>query len=184
MWIVVTGRLASGKTTVAHAVAPVLGADVVTVSTVMKELSEALGVPSPDRRQLQDLGADLIKGGPRALGELLVAAVGDREVVIVDGLRIVDVALWLRQQFPPGSLRVVYFEARPEVRRARYDGRGVGSDFEQADDHPVERGAEKLRSIADRIVDAEQPLDTVQSELIRLISEWRDEEDSGAGVNN
>ena len=184
MWLVVAGRLASGKTTVARAVAPKIDAAVVTVSTVMKELSAALGVASPDRRELQDLGAALAEGGPHALGELLINAGGGRETVILDGLRAVDVASWLRQQLSPGGLRIVYLDANTDVRRARYEDRGDGAAFGRADDHAVERGAEELRAIADRIIDAERPLDAVQTDVIRSVWEWRHEDGTGGKLTD
>lgn len=169
IWLVVAGRLGSGKTTLARLLAPALDASVLTVSGLICELSASLGVVDPTRQDLQELGEAFLVGGPESLGRLILSATDSSTSVIIDGLRVADVAQWLGRQLPDGTLRVVFLDASPTVRQARCHARGDRDDFYKVDAHPVEVLAERFREMAE-VVDANRSPEEVESDVLSLLT--------------
>lgn len=80
----------------------------------------------------------------RAIGRLRVSPIQ----IVVDGLRWPEDAIYFRERFGDRFCHIDIF-APTDVRRERATQTGRQSDFDSADQHPVESGVEAVGDLAD-----------------------------------
>ena len=142
----ISGPIAAGKTTLAHALEERDFA-YTRFSMVIDDELRARGKPL-NRLHRQELGNEINKTGrQRWLAERTLARVGDAPLVVVDGLRFPDDHAFLAER-AGGSYKHVNIDAREEVRRVRYEGRSSDGSFDAAASSEVEKQVESMRSLA------------------------------------
>lgn len=149
------GAIAVGKTSIADELARQTGGVRVGVRAA---LADILQVDINDRKRLQFGGADLDRRtSGRWLHDYLAANMKPGTVTIVDSVRTV------RQTEPVlagiEDSRLVFLRAEESTRRIRY---GLADDrlkrslsFDDAVSHPTERRVDRLRVLADVVLDTD-----------------------------
>jgi dephospho-CoA kinase len=173
----ISGRIASGKSTVSRLLAERRGWDLVSFGDFVRMTARERGL-STDRRTLQELGSTLLgELGPVGILESARAACNARsEVQVIDGIRHVDVWNAVRGAYHATAL--IYLESQFPQRYHRYRNRhGLAeddfsvSDFASLDQQAIEAGIETLLPHADAIFSADLPLPTLMEEIERFIDE-------------
>ena len=171
--VAMAGPIASGKSTVALGVAAELGGVVISVRQALLEI---LNLTDPTRATLQREGADLDRRTVgRWLSDYLTSSAEQTDcALVVDSLRT------LRQTEPvlahvPGAI-LVYLDASESVRRRRYiqsaltDPMKKRVSFGEAMDHPTERLAYRLASIADITIETDdQTSEETTAEVVQTV---------------
>jgi len=161
--IVVSGRIASGKTTFAEALATRLGFSKTGFGEEVRARARAKGL-ADSREVMQALGAELVVNDP----EEFCRAVLDRggfesgQGMVVDGIRHTEILALLRRIVSPRTVIHVHVDSADEVRHARLQERMRAGeiDLAKADAHSTEvQVSEKLPAIADIRVDGSDELD-------------------------
>ena len=150
--MLLSGRTAAGKTTVAPLLAAALDASVLSVRQALVEMTDA----RLNRADLQRAGADLDR---RTNGRWLVDYLAERtatESLVVDALRT-------RRQTEPvlrdvSGAYLVFLTAHDSTRRLRYKRAGLSdpvkraATFDAAENHPTERNVVELEPLAHLVV--------------------------------
>jgi dephospho-CoA kinase len=160
MIIGVAGKIASGKSTLARAVAVRLKARRLGFGDYVRSIAELRGLDASDRAVLQSLGQDLVAEDPAAFvhGILSFADYVPGESIVFDGVR--HRCVWeeiervARRANNPSVL--VFLGIPEELRRRRLVARAFGGETPGAfDGQPSETDLEAhLREIAELILDA------------------------------
>ena len=158
--VMVAGRIASGKSSIAGALSRCLGARLVPFGPVIKDMLAATAARSPIRRRLQDHGQRIIetKGADWLLQEALErrgVPPGCEADVVFDGVRHVSMVSKIRSASRTSCL--VFIDAGRHVRLRRYAARGRASigtaEFNRACSHRAEAELGRIRRMADCRVD-------------------------------
>lgn len=162
--ICVSGRIASGKTTVAQALAATWpNSSVRSFGDVVRRRAENEGL-SVDRATLQELGLRLVaQGWPVFVSELLNDLPSDTDVLIVDGVRHVEPTVELRQRFPTLPVRLVFLDADDVTVCQRLAARGESTN---ALAHAVESDLQRVAMVADLVVGTSQPIANVVARIV------------------
>jgi dephospho-CoA kinase len=178
--VCICGRAASGKSTVARRFATagwqLMESGKVVAALLESESIHDLDVPSS--MEFRSRAMRLVTGPqPTALVQALagglatasarVAVVGVRQVSTVDGLR----------GCANGRVVVLYVETsltKCAERFALRDGKRV-DDYLAIAGHEVEQDQERLRTMADRVIDNDGPLDVLYGHADLLAQEWSKE---------
>jgi len=159
MLIIVAGRTASGKSTIAKAAAELAGGRHDSFGGFVRERATAEGLDAADRRTLQDLGQSLVEAGPDDFVDqfLTYADYTPGSVLIVDGLRHASVLHALRRSAEKqgDGVRLVYVDVDEQTRLQRLRGRGLDdAAIQSVEVHPSERDVlQRLRGEADLVID-------------------------------
>lgn len=150
--IVLTGPMASGKSSIARQIADDSGAQVLAFGDLVRAEAERRGLAG-DRVTLQDLGQELFASlGPLGMSEMLLE---DRRAdVIIEGVRHLQVLQSLNQLLP--DLVFVYLTAPASVLDERWSARGASALRQAATAHAVEAELSELRELAAITVDTSQ----------------------------
>jgi dephospho-CoA kinase len=153
--VCLAGGIASGKTTVAQALIGALpNCSARSFGDVVRRYAQAAGLPLA-RATLQDTGVRLIvEGWPRFVDELLSELPPDADVLIVDGVRHVEVVDELRGRFPGAALRLIFLYADDATAHARLTERGDDPDALR---HRVESSLLQIAEIADLRIESTCP---------------------------
>lgn len=148
------GRIASGKSTLATAVADRLDMPCVSFGDAVRAEAARRGLPA-HRATLQGLGDELIAAGWDAFVDTVVrqAHWDGMEPLVVDGVRHVEAVRALERRCAPHPVVVVFIEAAPDQRAQRLARRGVGDQDIAADSHPNEADLPAVRDRADVVID-------------------------------
>jgi dephospho-CoA kinase len=160
MIVGIAGKIASGKSTLARALAIRLGARRLGFGDYVRSIAQSRGLDPSDRAVLQTLGQDLATGDPAAFVSdiLTFSNYVPGEDIIFDGIR--HQAVW--SEIESVALRandsaiLVFLHMPEELRRLRLAARGVDRETADASDsHASEIDLEAhLREAADFTVDA------------------------------
>ena len=166
--IVLTGPMASGKSTIARHLADVTGEPPLSFGNLIRAEAQRLGLAG-DRATLQDLGQRLVSTlGPLRMSEILLR---DRRAnVIIEGVRHLQVLEALNQLLP--DLLFVYLAAPTSVLDDRWAARGTSAARKGATAHKVEGELELLRHRAAIAIDTSQ---VGVSRAVRIILAAADE---------
>lgn len=164
------GKLGSGKTAVSRAVAAHLGARRNGFGNTIRSiaLERCWGTT---RKDLQDLGAQLVKDTPEFLCQRAIADCGAAagEILVLDGLRHASILQLLRAQLAPSSLACVLVEAPDDIRFeriARRDGLNL-SEVKLLELHSTEREVgDSLLGLADLVVSNPASVDVAVAEVL------------------
>lgn len=148
--------MASGKTTLARCLAEIETGVVLTVGDLIGDLMRVGAIDRPKRSDLQLFGYDLVRDQPTVLAERIKRAGEGVDLLLVDGLRAVSVAVALREILGPDHLKVVFLDAPRHERKRRFETRAEArtTAFDDVDDSPIELLTEAFREDADLIADA------------------------------
>lgn len=167
-WLIcLSGSIASGKTTLAEAleVAFPCSARLAFGDVVRRRV--LIAKCEPTRRNLQDMGLQLIaEGWSQFVDDLLSDLTTDPEVLIVEGIRHQEAVNALTERLPTRKLLLIYVEVGREQQRQRLARLG---ETQGATMHDVERDVDLLRSIADLVVSTEQPVDKLVDRVCQII---------------
>lgn len=173
MLVAIAGPIASGKTSLAHALATTYAGHVVGFGDYVRRRALERDGSEANRATLQELGQRLVEEDADKFveGFLLWGAHGGGGPLLLDGLRhlVVWRALGRRGNRFGVPLRLIYVDAPFEVRARRTEASGGvdGAALATADLHPSEKDVNgPLAAEADLILDGR--LDT--STLVRQTS--------------
>lgn len=160
MIVGIAGKIASGKSTLAGAVAVRLEARRLGFGDYVRSIAESRGLDPSDRRVLQSLGQDLVTKSPSAFvnGVLSFGGYAPPENVVFDGVRHWTVWQEIRALAAQahGVAYLVFLDMPEDIRRQRLLARGLRSETADAlDGHASEVDLEaRLRRAADLTLDA------------------------------
>ncbi len=145
----VSGPIAAGKTTLAHALER-RGFSYTRFSLALDDLLAEKGFPR-DRFNRQKLGNEInASGRQRWLSARTVARVADADRIVIDGLRFPDDHAFMVERFG-ARFRHVFVDAGMDVRCSRYEDGDSDVSFDDASGALVERRVGELRSLAHEV---------------------------------
>jgi cytidylate kinase len=152
-----SGGIASGKTSLATAVADRLGAASASFGRFVRATALARGI-SEEREKLQALGESLIDemGWPGFCRAVLDAAGWKSgSLLVIDGIRHVDALETIRGVVAPVPLKLVFVDVAQDIRQARAEGRpGEAARLAKADAHSTEKDVHHVLKVrADLVLD-------------------------------
>lgn len=149
--VLVSGPIASGKTTLSQALKLRFGFSVLSTRGLLIS-------PSRNRRALQAVGVSLdVSTAGRWVRDALLGLQSQlplQSAFVVDSVRTVDQVRWIRGTFG-ASVTHVHLTASLEALSYRYHIRSEGLSYEEVVDDPVEERLGLLGSSADLVVDTE-----------------------------
>jgi dephospho-CoA kinase len=171
--LAVSGRIGSGKTTVASGVANALGWKRASFGEFVRAVARSQGLD--DRREvLQEVGARLVEKGTADFCRSLLAHFHweSGEPLVVDGVRHREILESLRALVSPLQVRLVYVDVDDEARQRRLTQLGeltTSGQLGELDSHSTEREVtQELAAAAAFRVSGTRPVD----EIVRDIVEW------------
>jgi dephospho-CoA kinase len=168
--VCISGGIASGKTTLAQALAEQLpDVAVRSFGDVVRHRARLQGKPL-DRASLQAVGLELIANGWESFVEVLLEdAPLEISVLIVDGIRHREAVEELQRRYVHGQFVTVYLKINPAEQRARIKQRGESLTKRT---HTVEASLPEVEALAELVIDGSQPVaETVQAILAVLSSQ-------------
>ncbi len=170
--IAISGRIGSGKSTIATQLAVALRRPHVSFSAEIRATAAACGL-SLEREQLQRLGDRLISEGWAEFCARVLAQAGSCPAPpIIEGVRHLQAIKVLRGMLSPDELAVVYLDVQEESRVSRLCERGdTASDVEAAERHSSEQELTLIRQHANIVVVNEAPVDVVVEEILALLAQ-------------
>jgi hypothetical protein len=165
--IAISGRIGSGKSSVADLLSASLALPVLSFGTYVRSKSE----PNASREQLQDLGAKLLDSlGPSGLVDAVLEFNGldPSQPAIWEGLRHGTVFAALRRAYLPGGICLIYLHP-PEGERLARAREDAGGDARLAswESHAIEQ-IDDLAQEANLQVAASTPAAAASEILTRL----------------
>lgn len=155
--MLLAGAIGAGKTTVAQLSIARWNWSLIAVR---QALSDVLAVNPTDRATLQERGAELDRRtNGRWLVEYIEFRIEESRGLVVDSLRTQRQTVPILERIS-GSL-LVYLDARPETRRARFESSRLADpvkrslDFSEATRHPTELEVASLRPMADLVIETD-----------------------------
>jgi dephospho-CoA kinase len=163
--VCLAGGIASGKTTLAHALTERWpNSSVRSFGDVVRRRARAEGLPL-DRSSLQEVGLRLIaEGWPAFVGQLLADLPPDTDLLIIDGVRHSEAVDALRQRLPDCAFLVAYLQADQAAIQSRLAQRG---ESDGAPAHPVEASLPEVARLADVVIDTTGDIKAIASTLSR-----------------
>lgn len=170
----IAGRIGSGKTTLATALAKNLDCPQVSFSQVVRAAAEERGLPG-DRRTLQDLGEQLISEGWEGFCQkVLDLPTSNEGPLIIDGVRHIGAIGALRRIVAPAPFIVIFLDVSPTVRNSRLEARGMTTtDITAADDHSNESEVLDVRERSDFVLNGELPTERLVRDAIDYLAVFR-----------
>lgn len=179
--VLISGAIASGKSTVAVAVADALSGELVRVR---EALAEVAGVSVVDRSALQVSGADLDRRtNGRWLVEFLERRRESHPTLVVDAIRTRRQVLPILRNFPSAVL--VYLDARPETRWHRFELASATDpvkrslSFAEAMRHRTEVDVFEVRPLANLVIETDGLTVTeVVAEILKAAARSRQQDEA------
>lgn len=169
-----SGAIAAGKTAAARFIES-KGYCYGRYSQVLEAILREEG-KEPSRAELQRLGEEVNQTkGQRWLGRRLLDRVAPATSLVIDGLRFPEDHAFLKEVFGPAFVHV-YLAASSDLRAERYcHGKGNKREFGNADEHTVEGEVEKLRHLADIVIDNTGEKSDLEAQIEgKALSIWND----------
>src|SRR6266566_3301873 len=156
------GRSRSGKSYLSKQIADQLKWPRAAFGDHVRAVAAKRRLDPTDVTTLMSIGAELItQDCTRFCSEVLDAAhwTPDRSVIL-DGVRHVAVVETVQRLVAPSTFRLIVVEASRATRERRLrENAGNGPSLEEVDSHSTAGEVERLRVLADLVVDAEAPSD-------------------------
>ena len=165
-----SGKIKSGKTTVAEAVASELGIARASFGDYVRSIAFERGLDDSDRGILQSIGESLIQSGwtefCTAVLEAANWSAGDS--IVVDGIRHQRAIATIKEIATPQPFCLVHVEVADELRLERLGKES--SELAKMDAHSTEFDVKNiLRSMADKCVDSSRDVDEVVAEICDFV---------------
>ncbi len=172
MIIAISGRTASGKTTLANALAEAVDGVAASFGDHVRMLALKLGRPT-DRATLQELGQAAVEADPSSFAHQVLSAVEvpASEIIVLEGLRHVAIrdALCAYAGSIGSPIRFIHIETEDAARAARLDARGENpSATARHDAHATESDVrDRLRDEADCVVHRSDDISIMVAAVVR-----------------
>jgi cytidylate kinase len=169
--IVFGGSSHTGKTTLARRLADLLQCKFVSFGDNVRSEAKKRGILAPTRKNLQDLGQELIQTDVLSFCREVLETVGfsPGERLVIDGLRHREAFQAISDLSGGQSIKLIYLYAPVEIRNRRSGTAGGNSDVRNIDAHEVESQTNsQLRDMADLAVDASRGI----NEVFAQIANW------------
>jgi dephospho-CoA kinase len=166
----ISGRIASGKSTIANALAERFDCPVASFGSYVRSIAREGGIDPEDRQALQELGESLITSlGWEDFCRRTIATVGYSEgSIVVDGVRHFGAAEALRLIVAPATFLLVAIEVDEDVRRRRIERRGIAQRAGgEADQHRSESEVFRLMESADVVVAPTKSIDEAVEKIVQ-----------------
>jgi|SRR5215470_1786748 len=165
--ICVSGGIASGKTTVAQALAERFPNAVVrSFGDMVRQQARRQG-KRLDRTALQAVGLSLVQAGWAAFVDALLVGVPQSvDVLIIEGIRHLDAVDELRRRRLSDQLLTIYLKVTPHVQEQRLRERGESL---VSRDHVVESLVSKIEASADVTIDSTLSLTEIEARILALL---------------
>jgi adenylate kinase family enzyme len=166
-----SGSPRMGKTTLAKEIAKIVrGTSVSFGDHVRFVAASTFDGSTLSRKDLQDLGQQLVKSDPRGFCAAVLgdAAENASSPLVVDGLRHLSLLPIIREMLPGRDTVLMFVESSPEVRKSRWDGHLSEDEVVDVDSHPVESDLNRLRRRADLVIDTSEGLEVA----LRQFTDW------------
>lgn len=152
MVIGISGRICAGKTTAARMLEE-LGFAYARFSMIIDDEIAARGeLPTRERRQAVGMEINQTRG-QRWLCEKILERVGDRELIVIDGLRFPEDHAFFIEQFGLAFIHL-HLKAADSLRAMRYrESEQDETTFALADAQPVESKIDQLGRLASSIIE-------------------------------
>jgi len=168
--ICLSGGIASGKTTLAGAIATRLGVPHASFGRFVRATAGERQIPE-ERENLQTLGEVLIaelgwEGFCRAV--LNDGGWQPGAAIVVDGVRHVIALATIRQIVQPGAAKLIFVDVPLQIREARIEEKRhqEATTLAKADAHATEKDVHgSLRSMADLVLDGTRELTSLVDEV-------------------
>lgn len=162
--ICLSGGIASGKTTVARALAErFTDVSVLSFGDVVRRRARFLGKPL-ERETLQTIGLELVAAGWQSFVEaLLVDVHQSTRVLIVEGIRHREAIEELQRRSLADKFLTVYITIEPSVQEKRLRERGESLAGRT---HVVESSLPAVEASADLIIDGSVPLVNITNKIL------------------
>jgi dephospho-CoA kinase len=175
MIVGIAGRIASGKSTLARALAGKYSFKLISFGNYVRQEAQARGLEVSDRQVLQDFGQSLVEESPTLFvrGVFHRANYQSEDRVVLDGIRHESVwneimALGSSHRSP---VALIFMEMAEEERRRRLTSRGLSPDEASVQDrHKSESDVDaRLSGIANIHIDGLQDQESMLASIgVRL----------------
>ena len=168
--ICLSGGIASGKTTLASAIAERLGVPHASFGRFVRATADGRQIPQ-ERENLQSLGEALIselgwEGFCRAV--LNDGGWQPGASIVVDGVRHVTALTTIKNLVEPIATKLIFIDVPRDVREARIEGKQhqEATTLAKADAHATEKDVHgALRNLADLVLDGTRELMLLVDEI-------------------
>jgi dephospho-CoA kinase len=176
--IVVSGRIASGKTAFADLLAQKLGIVRTGFGDEVKARARARGC-AETREVLQEIGADLVKNQPAEFCRAVLTRGNFKSGsgLVVDGIRHAEILTLMRQLLAPQAVAHIHVESSNSVRQTRMDERKRDGEIvlSKADSHSTEvQVADTLRRLADVEIDGSHELNAMVDDCLLALRDFHE----------
>lgn len=169
----VAGEIAVGKTVFIAALAEALVARTTGFGDYVREVATSRGL-AWTRDVLQPLGEQLkAELGDDAFVEAVLNRAGDGSVVIVDGVRHVEISETIRRLVAPARFVLMFLEVDEETRAIRaehsrpLDAHRLAALAQHSTERQVHDGS--LRRVADVILDSSKAVEAVVADAVSFV---------------
>jgi hypothetical protein len=174
--ICLSGRIASGKTSITQTISTALGWPRTGFGDYLRTRIAREGGDPNSREALQDLGQRLVDADPDGFCREVLRSGNFRPGghLLLDGIRHVDIQARISKLVAPSRAVLIHLAIDDAEVQKRVASRPQGStDLTRAEKHRVEAElASSLPQIADRVVDASLPLHILAGSLLSIIGEF------------
>ncbi|MCO8125533.1 AAA family ATPase, partial [Stieleria sp. TO1_6] len=135
-----SGRIKSGKTTLARRVATELSLPFASFGDFVRGETESRGLDCSDRVILQSVGQEFIDAGVKPFCTKVLNAAGwtPGSRVVVDGVRHIDVLRELQELLFPVPLKLVYVQVSDATQASRFTSSDTGKRRTEIESHATE----------------------------------------------
>jgi cytidylate kinase len=174
--IAFSGSSHTGKTTLARLLASHLQCKFASFGEYVRSEASRKAIPRPSRRDLQDMGQNLVERDLVPFCRAVLAAAdfrpGDR--LILDGVRHKEVLQTISKLSQGQPVALIYLHTALKNRMARDESSASEQDLQLEDSHKVESQVHsELRELADLVVETSQgPSSTLSHILSWIEHEW------------
>lgn len=171
-----SGQIGSGKSSVSTAVAQALGWPRVSFGDYLRGELVRLGRDPTSRAALQELGQRLVEDDPDSFCQAVLRSGGVTPGAdgVVDGVRHVSVYHALTRVAAPSMVLLIHLNISDASQVERVSQRHDRDDLARASRHAVEAELQdSLPRSADLTVDANEPVEVVTAECLKVIARWR-----------
>ena len=166
--LAVSGKIASGKSTLASVFANVVGWPYVSFGDFVRSVVKERGLPET-REVLQNVGDELIRKDLEGFCRSVLAQVTWKpgQPLVIDGVRHAEVHNLLRRIVAPSRYVLTYVSVDDQTRKERLRQEGIdNSELIDVEAHPTEEQVKTvIPHLADYILDGTEPMPVLINKL-------------------